>query len=127
VGDLGRLDRPAILSLQRSAGNAAVGRLLKRAPTSRRTIQRQADDPRSPKQLCGAGEIDGQVYMCCHPNPYFHEPECAAAHKRAFEECWEKTAKDEQAVETCSGVANFANCRCLERHRSGYCSCGGLV
>jgi hypothetical protein len=117
VRGVGRLDRRSILSLQRTVGNMAVNRLL----------LRQADDVRVPDQLCGAGDIGGQVYMCCHPNPYPHFPQCGEVRQRTFDDCWEKSSKDDRALENCSGLVNFAVCQCLERHRHGLCSCGGLV
>jgi hypothetical protein len=194
VRGVGPLDRAAILSLQRSAGNAAVNRLLQRCapggcscggvcgesdglqdpseldsePRGHRTeegsrllanelrhvvqrsprgavgshasaggerrsssttsqLQRQSDEGRSPREVCGAGEIGGQVYMCCHPNPYFYVAECSELRTRTFDECWENSRKDQQAADNCNGKATFASCHCLDRHRPGFCTCGGLV
>ena len=95
-------------------------------------IQRQPaesdDDVHVPKEVCGTGEIKGQVYICCHPNPHPHVRECLDLHNRVFKECYDKTEKDDRARELCEGKAAFEDCHCLARHLGQeYCRCGGLV
>jgi hypothetical protein len=95
-------------------------------------IQRQPveteDEVHVPKEVCGTGEIRGQVYICCHPNPHPHVRECFDLHDRVFKECYDKTEKDDRARELCEGKAAFEDCHCLARHLGKeYCRCSGLV
>lgn len=75
-------------------------------------------------QSCGAGEINGQVQMCCFQLPSDQNDPCWRVYVDADEACQTKRPGDPRAGEICTGIANFAMCRCLGAPR---CKCGGLV
>lgn len=83
-----------------------------------------ADSDESWMQSCGAGEINGQVQMCCFRLPSDQDDPCWRVFVDADEACQTKRPGDPRAGEICKGIANFAMCRCLGAPR---CKCGGLV
>ncbi len=83
-----------------------------------------ADSDEPWMQSCGAGEINGQVQMCCFRWPSDQNDPCWRVYVDADEACQTKRPGDPRASEICTGIANFAMCRCLGAPR---CKCGGLV
>ncbi len=75
-------------------------------------------------ESCGAGVIDGQVQMCCFKLPADENDRCWRVFVDADEACQAQRPNDPRASELCTGIANFAMCRCLGAPR---CKCGGLV
>jgi hypothetical protein len=83
---------------QSSNGELGVSRLA--SPRLQQQTPMEGDsDAHVPKEVCGTGEIDGQVYVCCHPNPDPNVPECDALRQRVFDECYETSEKDDRALD----------------------------
>lgn len=110
---LGFIQRQAAPDAQAPAASGASGAQQGDRPTP------QDDSDESSGESCGAGEIGGQVYMCCYANaPAGHR--CWKVRADTFDGCYAKT----RDYELCLGKSNFAACRCFG---DKYCHCGGLV
>lgn len=82
-------------------------------------------DDDSVDQMCGTGNIKGQVYMCCFDVKTAPEDDpCWMVAVNAGEACFARHRENPKVNEICSSEQNFAMCRCLGKPR---CQCGGIV
>lgn len=83
----------------------------------------QSDPDESGGQMCGAGNIGGQIHMCCFNGADQDDP-CWKVRVDTDEACMARNRENPRRYELCLSEQNFAMCRCLGSPR---CKCGGIV
>jgi hypothetical protein len=104
--------------------HTALPGVIQRKPAKKDTPKREP----TPEQLCGAGEMEGNVQICCTPQNHPEVPECEDEFEDVLFKCWDKQPPSEHLLDVCGGQARFALCRCLARRLGPqWCKCQGLV